>query len=567
MVDRAAHLIVIGIDGLTWRDARRSLQAGIMPQLRALGNGAVLAPVVGADDESGLAAWTTLATGLFAEDHGVCFADEAGPAGQLRPTTRRSWTARPWWEGVDAAGLPIASVAWPANAPGAHLPGDQIDDSIAFATGPDRDRWALPLQCAAAATRSALRDRRIHPTDIAVDLVARFVTDLGLIDQSRDPWLPHIAVALARAATVQAASVRALEEGTASVVVLHQRWLADMRAAFDPAPSPVFAPAMPMAFAFLDDMIGRLATSAGPNATVLLMSPDLDGEAGFLLATGPGAGQATGNPIRVQDIVPTLLGHLGLADPDLPGKVQPFLTQRSDPRLVPPSLGPSPVTAVKPLDPRLTRLGYHHPQPVPSAWYAHRSALVALLILPRAPETALIRAQAAWAIDPDNLPALYAIALAAFALRKPAALEGVAEAFDRLAPQRIWGDLVRGAHALLQGDPAGAAAILPRNLSDTDPRALAHLADLWMLAQRPIEAKRLYARLRDADPRNRQADLGLARCAIELRDYHQAETRLRALREESPFTPQIYEMLALLYAVTGRTNEARQMDRIRQSLE
>lgn len=56
MVDRDARLIVIGINGLTWRDARRSLQAGTMPQLRALGNGAVLAPVVGADDDSHLAA-------------------------------------------------------------------------------------------------------------------------------------------------------------------------------------------------------------------------------------------------------------------------------------------------------------------------------------------------------------------------------------------------------------------------------------------------------------------------------------------------------------------------------
>lgn len=562
MVDRDARLIVIGIDGLTWRDARRSLQAGTMPQLGALGNGALLAPVVGADDDSRLAAWTTLATGLFAEDHGVCFADEAGPAGQLRPTSRHSWTARPWWEAAHEAGLPVASVAWPANGPGAHLPGDQIDDGIAFATGPDRDRWALPLHCAAPATRDVLRDRRIHPTDIAAGLVARFVTDLDSIDQSRDPWLPHIAVALARAATVQAASVRALDESAASVVILHQRWLADMRAAFDPPPSPVFAPAMPMAFAFLDDMIGRIATSAGPGATILLVSPDIGGEPGLLLATGPGAGQATGNPVRIQHIVPTLLGHLGLADTDLPGKAQPFLTQRSDLRAVTVRPAPPPVAEVALPDPRLARMGYHLPQPVSPAWHAHRSALGALLILPRAPDTALVRAQAARAIDPDSLPALYAIALAAFALRKPASLQGVAEAFDRLAPQRIWGDLVRGACALLQGDPAGAASILPGNPHDADPRALAHLADLWMLAQRPVEAKRLYARLRDANPLNRQADLGLARCEIAMREYHEAETRLRAIRGQGAFTPQVYELLGLLYDVTGRANEARHMHRV-----
>ena len=284
-----------------WRHRRIRL-----PHLAQLINAGQAAPLVGAEFSEGPAAWTTLATGVPPDDHGVAFADEARCGGP-RPVSRRSWHARPWWEAAHDHGRSVASVAWPANAPAGRLPGHQIDDSIARASGRDRHGWALPLHCASGPVRDALRNRRIHPTDIDARIVARFVTDLRVIDQTCDPWLPRIAVALARAATVQAASVWALMESGASIVVLYQSWLADMRLAFGRSHDVNFAPALPTALVFLDDLIGRLMEVAGPNSTFVLVSPNRGSDAGVVLAAGRAAGrverQCRWDPC---DIVPTI---------------------------------------------------------------------------------------------------------------------------------------------------------------------------------------------------------------------------------------------------------------------
>lgn len=555
--------MLVGLDGLSWADCRSAAQSGTVPHLARLINAGRAAPLVGAEFDTGPAAWTTLATGLPPEDHGVSFADEARCGGP-GPASRRSWCARPWWEAAHDNGRSIASVAWPANGPADRLPGQQIDDSIARASGRDRRQWALPLHCASGPVRAALRGRRVHPTEIDAGLVARFVTDIGAIDQDHDPWLPHIAVALARAATIQAASVWALMESGASVVVLYQPWLADMRAAFGRCHDVNFAPALPTALAFLDDLIGRLVTLAGPSATVVLVSPNRGLDPGMMLTAGRAAGRVERGVVGIHAVVPTLLGHFGLVDRDLPGAAAPFLSQQADVR---------PVTlrhatamtadSAMPLDPRLAAVGYRLPASASPAWHAHRIAALARAILARAPDKALALGRSALTLDPDSLAAWCSVALAAVARRDAAALEGVDEAFKRIAPDQIWGALVQGARHLLKGDPAAAIAVLPRDAVDPDDDTLACLAELWLLAHRPSEARRLYARLSARGLSDPRADLGLAACETELRLFIEAEQRLVAVRRRFPLEAQVYERLHLIYRATGRPSDAARMRAIR----
>ena len=541
-------------------------QGNTLPHLAQLINAGQAAPLVGAEFSEGPAAWTTLATGLPPDDHGVAFADEARCGGP-RPVSRRSWRARPWWEAAHDHGRSVASVAWPANAPAGRLPGHQIDDSIARASGRDRHGWALPLHCASGPVRDALRNRRIHPTDIDARIVARFVTDLGVIDQTCDPWLPRIAVALARAATVQAASVWALMESGASIVVLYQSWLADMRLAFGRSLDVNFAPVLPTALVFLDDLIGRLMEVAGPSSTVFLVSPNRGSDAGVVLAAGRAAGRVGDGVVGIRDVVPTILGHLGLFDPDLPGAAVPLLSQQAE--LQPVTLRHATATTVDtslPIDPRLAAAGYRVPSSASPGWQARRSATLALAILPRAPEKALALGRSALTLDPDSLPAWCSVAFAAVATRDAAALDGVADAFKRIAPDQIWAALVQGAQHLLRGDPAAAIAVLPRDAGGANADTLACLAELWLLARRPSEARRLYVRLSERGLPSPRAELGLAACEMEQRLFIEAEQRLVAARNRFPLEPQVYERLHMIYCATGRPIDAARMRAMSRSV-
>jgi predicted Zn-dependent protease len=91
---------------------------------------------------------------------------------------------------------------------------------------------------------------------------------------------------------------------------------------------------------------------------------------------------------------------------------------------------------------------------------------------------------------------------------------------------------------------------------------LVYQASLWLLAQQPIEARRVYTRLIDQDPLDPRAGLGLAVCDIALRGFLDAEQRLIALRQRFPYDPRVYDQLTRLYQATGRPAESARMRQI-----
>ena len=334
-----------------------------------------------------------------------------------------------------------------------------------------------------------------------------------------------------------------------------------MRLAFGRSLDVDFAPVLPTALVFLDDLVGRLMEVAGPSSTVVLVSPNRGSDAGVVLAAGRAAGRVGDGVVGIRDVVPTILGHLGLFDPDLPGAAVPLLSQQAE--LRPATLRHATATTVGtslPLDPRLAAAGYRVPSSASPGWQARRSAALALAILPRAPEKALALGRSALTLDPDNLPAWCSVAFAAVATRDAAALDGVADAFTRVAPDQIWAALVQGAqYLLLRGDPAAAIAVLPRDAGGANADTLACLAELWLLARRPSEARRLYARLSKRGLSNPRAELGLAACEMEQRLFIEAEQRLVAARNRFPLEPQVYERLHMIYCATGRPIDAARM--------
>lgn len=562
---RVERIILIGLAGVDWVALGGAMKRGLVPALSALAQRGAIGPLRTPPPLDGPQAWTSIATGLLPETHGVIAADESW-AGGTRSATRVSWAMPAVWERLEEAGVPTAGIAWPASAPGAEWPGLHIDETYARPTGRSWEDWALPLHCAPRAEREALRELRVHPTDMDGATLAPFVPDLAAVDQERDPALVQLALAMAEAATVQAGAAWLLgQQDRAQAIFIHHRWLGTIRRHFTGRTAP-FDRVIDGAWRFLDRLTDRLVELAGPDALVMLVSPGWGKDAGLVLAAGAGieakqAIQAAG----ALDIAPTLLSRFGLADPALPGRA---LAPLAGPVLR--TLAPAEPRRPVPPDPALlaslSAQGYPPPPPAPRRWRVARLARFGAMVLPRAPERALEAAEAALAIEAEDIEALSLKAHALIALERPEPLAEIADALDRIAPQQPWGGLARGAYHALRGEADAAAPYLREAEAVEDAMTRLRAGGAWLVLNRPEPAGRAFKAALALDPANPNAEIGLSMAAMMLRRPVDAEMPLRRVLERDSGNAAAWAQLAAVLHAQGRKREAEQAEGIRARL-
>ena len=400
------RLLLIGAAGLDWPSVNARIEAGVVPNLAALRARGSAGWLRGWPPFEGPAPWASLVTGRHPEAHGVWRGQEAW-AGGARLVSRASWQAAPLWARLAAAGVSTGSVGWPASRPGAAWAGDHVDRDFAVATAPNHNDWALPLHCAPADTREALRDLRVHPSEITGEMLAPLAPGLAAIDQSRDVGLPHLAVAMAQAASIQAAATWLLTERRPDAAFVHHEWLAVVGGTFEGQKDGPFAKVMDGAWRFFDGLVGRLVELAGPDALVVLVSPGWRTNPGVAIAAGPPVAAGSFEGAEAVDLAPSLLAAFGLEDPTLPGRPIPGWTPDGARRSAPePAAAPAPSADLDLLR-EAVDAGYPAPPLLTELWWARGSTELALTTLQREPRTALAAADVALARHADFAPALY----------------------------------------------------------------------------------------------------------------------------------------------------------------
>ena len=445
--------LVIGASGLDWPSLHEAAERGLIPNLQALGARGSAGRLRADPDcvSPGFSGWASLVTGLPTAIHDVWREQEAW-AGGLRATGRASWRVPPLWTRLAAAGVATGGVAWPGLRAGADWAGEHVADSYGQATGPDRHDWALPLHCAPSHLREALRPLRVHPADIGIGQLLPLVPDIAAIDQDREPGLALLAVAMAQAATIQAAAVHLLTRPDWQTMFVHHRWLGDLRARG--SLMPPWDQLLDGGWRFLDGLIGRLAALAGPDCLIIVASPGWGRCDGAVFAAGHSVVPDRVARARVGDIAPTLLAHFGLQDPTLPGQslVEAVRSVRVIGAADPPPDAGGGRTALD----HVVALGYAPPAGPPLRWHVDGLIGMARLLLPSDPHRAGEAAAAALRLAPDDLDALSLGAAAHVAANETEPLPELAQALLRLAPDRPWGALVHGAYYAVRGEAAAA---------------------------------------------------------------------------------------------------------------
>jgi len=359
------RVIVVGVDGADWNLLQPLIDEGDLPHFARLQReGAwgdlrsimpLLSPLI----------WTTIATGLPPEQHGVLDFVTRTPEGKLIPVGSESRRVRALWTMVGDYGKTVDVVAWLATYPAEEIPGSLITDRfgfLAFAANaaPEeidpRMTWPPELAAEAAA-------KRIAPADLDPDLLSDFVrVPPESIRAALAPGfrkgnlLNNLAHTLATAESSRRLAAWLMErdrpdlglfyfEMVDAVCHLFMPYAPPRQPWIDPSLYEAYRGAVDAAYREQDRILGDLLGTAGDSTLVVVLSDHgfrsgearlqetsgMEGAAaarwhrpeGILLLAGPGVRRDTHlENASVYDIAPTVLAYLGIAPPAAwPGRV------------------------------------------------------------------------------------------------------------------------------------------------------------------------------------------------------------------------------------------------------
>ncbi len=576
MRDATRRLLLVGWPSAEWDSIHPLLDAGRLPFLAGLierGATGSLAPTLPHEPAS---LWTTLATGVLPDRHGVTAAWEVRPdRGGIQPAGRRSWRAPAFWEMLEADGLSTATVAWPATAPADRWPGRHVDSDFACATGADFSHWPMPPHAVSPASlRAELALMRVHPADDSGTYLRALLPRVAELPTA-DRRLAALAQVLAQAATVHAVATHFAAAGT-DVLCVCYALLSQVKGGTTPEderPDSVFAGLAERIHQFLDMMLGRLVELMGEGATIIVASADGRSarqmrEActprGLVIAAGPDIPPDSALPAAgIADLAPTILARFWLAAPMDGRPIQPLVQPGITVRHVE---VPAVQTRDALFDPALALIaqGYADRIQPDQARAMGQAESARLFNLSEAQMTrgnyadATATLEALLRFEPRHVTGLQRLAQCRALLGDPEACEPIGQALLEIDPSLPWGHLVLGVWCVLTRDHARADTHLEqaRGRGVADPRVLARLGGIELLRARHQAAGELFADALRLEPDLPEALYGLGIAKASFAEWPAAERAARRAIGLQPFHPQAYLLLGRALGAQERWREA-----------
>lgn len=273
-------VLLIGWDGAGWNQIHPLLDSGAMPNLARMVENGVMGDLATLTPLCSPLLWTSIATGAFADRHGVLDTVEPDPVtGGIRPITRASLGAPQIWDLLAREGLKCQSIGWPVTHP-AKGPATCVSATLVSATlVSDGFAHGVPDSIYPQALESTILPLRFKPQEWTGDELHLFVPEMGRIDQDKDKRLAQLAVILAESVSAHAAATTLLESEAWDFSAV---WFGAVGRACELLVSgadEIYKDVVTGVYRFLDLFLGRLLDLAGPEAVVMLVSDRTAGKA------------------------------------------------------------------------------------------------------------------------------------------------------------------------------------------------------------------------------------------------------------------------------------------------
>jgi predicted AlkP superfamily phosphohydrolase/phosphomutase len=249
----AARLVVIGIDGGEWRVVRRLWERGELPHLRALAARGTSATLATAYNSSPVI-WTTIATGVRPEQHGITDFVVPTPQGDV-PISSTVRKVPALWNMATRAARRVAVLGWWGSWPAEEVNGVVWSDRVLL---------GLEQEVSPAEQRDVLRE-----------VAAEVAREPGRFRLDREPERRDAVMARAAARMLRDPYDLILLYFRSTDIVSHNSWHGWEPEAFPAVEAAAAAAAhgeVERIYGAVDQALGRLLAAAPANTDFLVVS-------------------------------------------------------------------------------------------------------------------------------------------------------------------------------------------------------------------------------------------------------------------------------------------------------
>lgn len=354
---KKSKVLLIGWDAADWKIITPLLDNGQMPALKKLLENGVMGNIATLDPPLSPMLWTSIATGMTADKHGILgFAEPDSTTGKIRPVSVTSRKVKAVWNILMQEGYKTHCVGWWPGHPAEPLNGISVSNFFVEGKSKPGSETMLPEQAIhPPEMRDTLLKYRIDPGEITGAHLIPFVPNAARINQEEDKGLQSIASFLAKGASYHAVATWILENQDWDFLALYLNEIDVFSHTFMKFAPPKqelvsdemfenYSGVIDAAYRFHDMMLERLLELAGDDVTVILLSDHgfVSGDQrktsmpedpaapasehsqyGVFCMSGPGVKKDERvYGATLLDIAPTILSVFGLpAGKDMPGRV------------------------------------------------------------------------------------------------------------------------------------------------------------------------------------------------------------------------------------------------------
>ncbi|MFN5785124.1 MAG: alkaline phosphatase family protein [Flavobacteriia bacterium] len=358
-IKRTGKVLVIGWDAADWKVIEPLIQQGKMPAIQRLMEGGVYGRLQTLDPPLSPMLWTSIATGVRADKHGIGGFIEPLPDGSgLRPVTSTSRKVKAIWNILNQEGLKSNVVSWWPSNPAEPINGVMVSNLYQVAVKPLDEEWPMPKGTIhPVEMEESMKEWRIHPQEITISMTAPFIPNVVNDKELRkEKRVYSVTKVLAEASTVHAASTYLMEKTKWDFMAVYydaidhfshlaMRYHPPRRSEIDEKDYNNYKEVVEAGYRYHDMMLERTLEMIDKDTTVILISDhgfhsdhqrplyipkEPSGPAvehspyGIIVMNGPGIkkGRQEISGSSIIDITPTLLALYGLpVGKDMEGKV------------------------------------------------------------------------------------------------------------------------------------------------------------------------------------------------------------------------------------------------------
>ncbi len=366
--DTGVRVLIVGLDGADWQIAGPLIEQGRLPTLARLREGGAWGNVKALTPVLSPLLWTSVATGVTADRHGVLDFLMRDPAtGRTVPVSSRFRRVRALWNLYSEAGLSADVVAWWATWPAEAVEGHLVSDRVAYSlfdfdlpTGGSGATWPPGYI-------EEIRPGLIDAETVGFAEVTRFIDvtreeferareKIGEDRASayRDP-INHLTKIIAATRNYHRIALDLLRGGQADLTAVYYQGIDEVGHRFmhfapprmdgvDAEDVRRFGGAVERFYEWQDELLGELLDAADPDTTVIVLSDhgflnradrpagqtaDIEGQPGrwhrpygLLVMAGPAVVPGELDTASLLDVTPTVLYLAGLPlSADFSGRV------------------------------------------------------------------------------------------------------------------------------------------------------------------------------------------------------------------------------------------------------